>query len=55
MHNLVIRNTKTTIYTISDLKAYYEKQLPNIDYTVQEAVGVQREIVKLFHKVLSFT
>jgi len=40
------------MHTISDLKASYDRQLPNIGCMVQEAVGVNREASKVFAKVL---
>jgi len=40
------------IHTISDLKACYDRQLPNIGCMVQESVGVKRNFAKLMQTVL---
>jgi len=52
MYDNSIRDGKTTIHTISDLKACYDRQLPNIGCMVQESVGVQRNFAKLMQTVL---
>ena len=41
------------MYTISDLKACYNRHLPNIGCVMLESVGVNCNIAKLFQKVLS--
>ena len=40
------------VYNISDLKACYDRQLLNIGCIVQEAVRVDRQVVKVFAKIL---
>jgi len=52
MYDSSIRNGKPTIHTISDLKACYDRQLPNIGCMVQESVGVRRDFAVLIQKVL---
>ena len=45
-----------TVHTITDLSAYYDRQLANITSMVLETAGVNRKAVKTFVKVLpSFT
>ena len=52
IYDLAVRDGKEMMHTISDLKACYDRQLPNIGCMVQEAVGVEREPAKLFAKIL---
>ena len=52
MYDLAARDGREIMHTISDLKACYDRQLPNIGCMVQEAVGVEREPAKLFAKLL---
>ena len=52
MYDAAVRDGKPMIHNISDLKACYDRQLPNIGCMVQEAVGVNREASKVFAKVL---
>jgi len=52
MYDSSIRNGERTIHTISDLKACYDRQLPNIGSMVQESVGVRRDFAVLLQKVL---
>ena len=40
------------MHTILDLKACYDRQLPQLGCLVQESVGVEREPAKLFAKLL---
>ena len=51
-HDITVRDEKPTMHNISDLKAYYDRQLPNAGCLVQKAMGVTREVVKVFTKVL---
>ena len=52
MYDFAIRDSKPMLYNISDLKACYDRQLPNLGYLVQESVGADREASKVFAKVL---
>jgi len=52
MYNMAARDGCKMMHTISDLKACYDRQLPNIGCLVEEAVGVEREPAKLFARVL---
>ena len=52
MYDTSIRDSQTMIHNISDLKACYDRQLPNIGGMVQESVGVERNAIILFQKVL---
>ena len=52
MYNLVIRDRNEIMYNISDLEAYYNRQLPNIGCLVEESVGVEKEPAMLFAKIL---
>ena len=52
MYDATLRNGKLTIHSISDLKAYYDRQLLNIGCMVQEAVGVNWVAAKIFQIVL---
>ena len=40
MHDVLIRNGTVTMHNISDLKAYYNRQLLDIGSIVKEVVGV---------------
>ena len=48
MHDASIRERETMMYAILDLKAYYDRQLPNLGRIVQEAVEIKRDSLKLF-------
>ena len=52
MHDASIQNSQPTLHNILDLKAYYDYRLPSLGYMVQEAVGVNRQALKVFTKVL---
>ena len=52
MYDVAIRDGKPMLHNISDLKACYDRQLPNLGCLVQESVGVEREATKVFAKVL---
>ena len=45
-------NQKPTVYVITNLEAYYDRQLSNIYGMVEESIGIDREGVKLISKVL---
>ena len=38
-------------YNISNLEAYYDRQLPRIGSIVEELLGVERELMMVFEKV----
>jgi len=40
MYDVAVRDGRSMLYNISNLKACYDRQLPNLGYVVQEAVGV---------------
>ena len=40
------------MHNISDLEAFYDRQLPNIGCMVEESVGFEREPANLFAKLL---
>ena len=40
------------MHDVSDLEACYDLQLRNIGCMVEESVGVERELAKLFAKML---
>ena len=50
--NLAKREEKQVTCTISDLEACYDIQLPNIGGAFEESMRVNREVIKLFTKVL---
>ena len=52
MHALAIRDGKKMMHNISDLEAWCDHQLPNIECMVEESAGVEREPEKLFAKIL---
>ena len=52
MYDIAIRDGKPMLHNISDLKACYDRQLPNLGCLVQESVGVERKAAKIFAKVL---
>ena len=52
MYDLAVRDGKPMMHTVSDLKACYDRQLPNLGCMVQESVGIEREPAKLFAKLL---
>ena len=52
MYDLAVRERQIMMHNMSDLKAYYDRQLPNIGCMAQEAVGVERTPAKVFAKVL---
>ena len=52
MYDVALRDGGPMIHNISDLKACYDRQLPNLGYLVEEAVGVNREASKVFAKIL---
>ena len=41
-----------TAYNLTDLKAYYDRELLEIISIVEESTGIEREPVKLFVKIL---
>ena len=51
MYDLAVRDRKEMMHNLSDLEACYNQQLPNIGCLVQESVGVERELAKLFAKI----
>ena len=40
------------INTITDLEAYYDRQLPNLISIIEELIGIDRNTIKLITKVL---
>ena len=52
MYDVVVWDSKPMLHNISDLKACYDRQLPNLGCMIQEAVGVNREASKVFAEVL---
>ena len=52
MYDIAVRDGKPMLHNISDLKACYDRQLPNLGCLVEESVGVRREASKIFAKVL---
>ena len=52
MYDLAARDRCKMMHTISDLKACYDRQLPNIGCLVEEAIGVEHEPAKLFARIL---
>ena len=47
-----ILSMKHTIYNSMNLQSYYNRQLPNIRSIIEESVGHNRQVVKLFTKVI---
>ena len=43
---------KPTIYVITDLQSCYDKQLVNVGSIVEESVGRNRQVMKLFIKIM---
>ena len=52
MYDIAVRDGKPILHNISDLKVYYNRQLPNLDCMIEEAVGINREASKIFAEVL---
>ena len=52
MYNVTVRDGKPMLHNISDLKAFYDRQLPNLGCMIEEAVDVNREASKIFAEVL---
>ena len=52
MSNLAVRDRKKMMYNLLDLEVYYDRQLHNVGHIVQEVVGVERELAKLFAGIL---
>ena len=40
------------VFTMSDLEACYDSQLPNMGGKVEESIGVNRKAIKIVNKVL---
>ena len=51
-YDSIMRNNKKAITRITDLEAYYDRQLPNIGRIVKESIGIDRKAIKLITKVL---
>ena len=43
---------KHTMHNMTDLEAYYDRQLPNIGSIIQESVRVERRVMQLLTKVI---
>ena len=52
IYDCSIFNRKPTVYVITGLEVYYDRQLSNIYGMVEESVRISREGVKLILKVL---
>ena len=52
MYDVAVRDRKPMPHNISDLKACYDRQLPNLGCMIEEAVGINREASKIFAEVL---
>ena len=52
LYDCSIFNRKPTIHVITNLEAYYDRQLSNIYGIVEESIGIDREGVKSISKVL---
>ena len=52
MYNYSMFNYKPMVYVITDLEAYYDRQLSNICRIVEESLGISRQGIKLIAKVL---
>jgi len=52
MYDVAVRDGKPMLHNISDLKACYDRQLPNLGCMIEEAVGVNRDASKIFAAVL---
>ena len=46
--------TKLTIYNLIDLQSYYNRQLANIGSIIEESIGRNRNVIKLFIKIMPF-
>ena len=44
--------TEYTIYTLTDLQSYYDRQLPNLGSIIQESTGRNRNVIELFTKLI---
>ena len=47
-----IITTKSTIYNLTDLKSYYNRQLANIGGIVEESIERNRKAILLFTKIM---
>ena len=52
IYNTSTLNYKHIIYNITDLEAYFNRQLPNVGSIMQESIGIERDIIKLIYKIL---
>ena len=43
---------KTIIHNMTDLKAYYDWQLLEVGYIVEESIGIEKKLIQLIAKVL---
>ena len=43
---------KLTVYNLTDLKSYYNRQLPNLGSIIKEFVGCNGEVMRLFMKIM---
>ena len=46
-------NNKSTVYLLSDLESCYDHQMPAIEGIVEEAIGSNRQAIKLIPEVVS--
>ena len=44
--------TKHTVYTLTDLQSYFDRQLPNLGSIIKESVGCSRNAIELFTKLM---
>jgi len=43
---------KATIHNLTNLKSYYNRQLPNFTSIIEESIGIEQEPMRLFTTVL---
>ena len=48
-----MKNREITVHNITDLEAYYNRQLPNVSYLIQESVGFRRKGIKTIVNVIT--
>ena len=54
MHNNSRLLCKEIVYNLTDLQVCYNRQLANLARIAEESIGIERELIKLFIKVLSW-
>jgi len=52
VHNCSMLSGNITIHNMTDLKLYYDRQLPQMGSIIKESIGIERKPIKLIAKLL---